>query len=175
MKSLINTIGKQVGFFALALALTIVALGGEQSLADFKLPITQGKWRLSGSGGYAKSSDGYWSLRLAPSVDYFVFDKLALGLTPNMSWGSDGWRNVDYSAALTYYFAETGQWGYFAKQGATVVDGSRAVNRLFFTTGVGATYFFNPYVSMSPTLSVSYGAERSTYLTFDLFNIAVHF
>ncbi|MEK7356879.1 MAG: hypothetical protein AAB250_10545 [Bdellovibrionota bacterium] len=162
-------------FFALTMiaAPSARAVDMASGTDPFELPISRGRWKVGGYVSAFKDDDGN-SLTFAPEAEYFLIDRLSLGFEVNGTWTSYGFSRFDAGPAATFYFGTDDHWAYYARQ--TISYSKSNYNpelQTAGTTGLGATYFFNKYVGLSPEIRASYGKDRLgiaiAYCSFNVF------
>jgi hypothetical protein len=160
--------------------------------------ITQGHWIANGGVSYAKTPftgsgvggvTSYTTLAIVPSLQYFFWDRLALGLNLRFSiFNYDVHTETDFDLgpAATYFFwtqerlAAHFTAGYLFTSAKTTDDSFPSANSSKSggegVLSVGLDYFFSPSVSFGPSftyriLSTPRYAESSGILLAALFGI----
>jgi hypothetical protein len=130
---------------------------GNSSVAN----IHAGNWRVSGSLNFTHQevySSSYDTLTFSPGVQYFLIDKLAVGASMGLThvFGGSAYTDLTVGPEVTYYFAELGQWAFFADESVlyshTSVAGYSSEGLWNNTLGLGAHYFITPSVSFGPAV-----------------------
>ena len=134
--------------------------------------IMKGNYQVGGSAQFTLFENNKY-LSLAPRFEYFLIDKLSLGLNLSTGW-SDNSSSTSHSYGigprLTYFFYEHSNWAFKIAE-EIKVNRSKYDSNFYnlkakyidSTTVLGASYFFNSNVALGTELYYRHSWYDDTY------------
>ncbi len=146
--------------------------------------ILQGDWNIGGAGALSYNSfqglNGYGGV----SAQYFIWDKISLGLQTSITWNKRA-TAMAVGPKATYYFYETNTNAYYLSQNISFswneADQSPTLQTTEYEiisaqTSLGFAHFITPNVSIGPELRYLYYLDDDGYSDLDNdFGLLVNF